>query len=131
MTTDSTFDIGPTPPPLTLPGAQPNWDSLTPDGTTVLAWTRDIGDQVWIAAEDTIAEGQWLRSPAVVGFCEPPRDGLDAAGARQLAAELLNAADELDRLSTPGRRVEHEGVRLVHHRRGRRRQGGDVGRCWA
>lgn len=56
----------------------------------------DIGDQVWIAAEDTIAAGRWVRSTAAISFCEPPRDGLDPAQARRLAAQLLNAADLLD-----------------------------------
>ena len=97
MTTDpNVFDVGPTPPAWTLPGAQPNWDSLTEDGASVLGWTRDFGDQVWIETEDVIKDGQWVRSPAAIVFCEPPRDGVDAAGARQLAAQLLNAADTLD-----------------------------------
>ena len=39
-----------------------------------------------------------MRSPAAIVFCEPPRGGLDAGGARRLAGELLNAADELDGL---------------------------------
>jgi hypothetical protein len=61
---DDAFDVGPTPPPWALPGAQPNWDDAG-----VLAWTRDIGDQVWIACEDTLAEdGGWVRSPAVISF---------------------------------------------------------------
>jgi hypothetical protein len=55
-----TFDVGPTPPPWTLPGAQPSWDSLSDDGTTILSWTRDISDQVWIAADTTIMEGRRL-----------------------------------------------------------------------
>jgi hypothetical protein len=54
MNTDpGAFDIGPTPPPWTLRGAQPSWDSLTERGSTVLSWTRDIGD-LWIACEGTI-----------------------------------------------------------------------------
>jgi|SRR5271166_421226 len=90
MTTDpDTFDIGPTPPPWTLPGARPSWDSLTDDDTTILSWVRDVGG-VWIASEDTIKDGQWVRSPAVIRFSQP--DGLDAAAARQLAAQLISAA---------------------------------------
>jgi hypothetical protein len=78
MTTNpDTFDIGPTPAPWTLPGAQPSWDSLTEDGATVLSWTRDVGDQLWIATEDTIQEGRWVRSPAAIQYCEPPRDHKD------------------------------------------------------
>jgi hypothetical protein len=95
LTPDNVFDVGPTPPPWTLPGAQPDWDSLTDDGATVLAWTRDIGG-VWIAAEDTIEDGRWVRSPAGICFSESPPGGLDASGARRLAAELLNGADLLD-----------------------------------
>lgn len=96
MTTDNIFDVGPTPPPWTLPGAAPNWDSLnTEDGTTVLSWTRDVGG-VWIACDATIEAGEWAYSAATIRFCEPPRGGLDAAGARRLAAELLEAAQILD-----------------------------------
>jgi hypothetical protein len=32
----------------------------------------------------------------VIGLGEPPPGGLDAAGARRLAAELIEAADLLD-----------------------------------
>jgi hypothetical protein len=60
MTTDI-FDIGPTPPPWTLHGTPPDWDSLTEDGATALGWTRDVGANVWIAAGDTIKEGRWVR----------------------------------------------------------------------
>ena len=49
-----------------------------------------------VAADDTIESGEWVRSPAAIRFCDLPDAGLDAAGARQLAAELLNAADLLD-----------------------------------
>lgn len=88
---------GPAAPPWCVPGAQPSWDSLTDDGTGVLTWIRDVGAGVWIAADDTIDEGgQWVRSPSVIRLDEPPIDGLDAAAARRLAADLLNAADLLD-----------------------------------
>ena len=63
---------------------------------SVPSWTRDVGDDVWIACDDTIVGGEWARSAAVIVFCEPPRDGLDAAAARRLAGQLLEAADVLD-----------------------------------
>jgi hypothetical protein len=86
---------GPTPPSWCEPDTQPNWDSLTPDGAGVLSWTHDIG-AVWIACDDTIVDGEWVRSPAAIGFGEPPAHGLDPGAARRLAADLLNAADLLD-----------------------------------
>ena len=51
---------------------------------------------MWIACDDTVEGGEWVRSRSAIGFCESPRDGVDAAGARRLAAELMNAADILD-----------------------------------
>jgi hypothetical protein len=60
------------------------------------AWTRDIGPDVWIACQDTIENGHWVRSPAAIEYSEPPRDGLNPAAARRLAAQLLNAADLVD-----------------------------------
>jgi hypothetical protein len=96
MTADNIPDIGPAPPAWALPGARPGWDSVADaDGAGILDWVRDIG-QVWICCSDSIDEnGEWVRTPARIGFCEP-RDGLDAAGARRLAGDLLAAADILD-----------------------------------
>jgi hypothetical protein len=37
----------------TEPGAQPDRDSVTDDGTTVVPWTRDVSE-VRIAADDTV-----------------------------------------------------------------------------
>jgi len=51
---------------------------------------------VWIEADDTIQDGEWVRSTAAIGYSEAPAEGLDAASTRQLAAQLLNAADLLD-----------------------------------
>lgn len=97
MTTDpDIFDVGPTPPAWMLPDAQPGWDSLAEDGASILSWVRDTGDTVWIACEDTIEDGQWVRSTPGIQFCEAPAAGLDAVGARRLAAELLAAADLID-----------------------------------
>jgi len=99
MTTDNATDVGaaPQPPAWALPGAQPSWDSLAADGATIASWTRDFGD-VWIAADDRIANGRVLRSKPAIHYSEEPGsgEGIDPAGARRLAAELLNAADLLD-----------------------------------
>ena len=78
MTAGDIPDIGPTPPPWCEPDAQPAWDSLTHKGTTILSWTRDIGPDVWIAADDTIVHAELVRSAARIGFCEAPADGLGA-----------------------------------------------------
>ncbi len=94
MTTDHT--ALPAPPAWTLPDTQPGWDSVTLDGGPLASWTRDIGDQVWIACDDTVEDGRWVRSRSAICFCEAPREGVDPAQARRLAAELLNAADILD-----------------------------------
>jgi hypothetical protein len=82
MTTDNTAAL-PAPPPWALRDTQPEWDSLTPDGGPLAAWTRDIGPDVWIACQDTIENGRWVRSPAAIEYSEPPRHGLDAAAARR------------------------------------------------
>lgn len=94
MNHDSTAAL-PAPPAWALPDTAPEWDSLTDDGGPIASWTRDVGT-VWIAAEDTVQDGRWVRSPAAVYFCEAPRDGITPAQARMLAAQLLNAADLLD-----------------------------------
>jgi hypothetical protein len=97
MSTDNIAGIGPTPPPWCEPDTQPDWDSLTDDGASILSWSRNIGDQVFIGCDDTVDEtGQWVRSQARIGYCEAPAEGLDAARARRLAAELLRAADLLE-----------------------------------
>jgi len=51
---------------------------------------------VWIEAEDRTVGGRVLRSGPRIHHTEPSADGLDPAGARRLAAGLLNAADLLD-----------------------------------
>jgi len=65
-------------------------------GRPLATWERTIGTDVWIACDDTIQDGRWVRSPAAIYFSEPPRDGIDPAAARRMAAQLLNAADLLD-----------------------------------
>ena len=96
-------DVGPaTPPPAwCLPDAAPRWEQLTEEDeygcSTICTWCRDFGD-VWVACDDHIVDGRVLRSPPRIQYFEPPRDGIDAATARKLAADLLNAADELEAL---------------------------------
>jgi len=105
MTTDNTFDVGsaPAPPAWCEPGAQPSFEQLTEEygGGTVGFWARyfppdEMTADVWIEAEDRTVDGRVLRTGPRIGYTEPSRHGLDAAGARRLAAELLNAADTLD-----------------------------------
>ena len=102
-TTDNLTDIGaaPTPPAWCEPGAQATWDQLTEQhgGHPIASWYRDFGG-VWIACEDRIQDGRILRSAPVIHYSEEPGlgDGIDAAGARQFAAELLSAAELLERL---------------------------------
>jgi hypothetical protein len=104
-TNPDTFDVGPAPttPHWCEPGTQPSWEQLTAEygGGTVALWARYFGPDemtadVWIECEDRTVDGRVLRSGPRIGYTEPSRDGLDAAGARRLAAELLNAADILD-----------------------------------
>ncbi len=99
MTTDNT--ALPTPPAWALPDTGPEWDSLTPDGGPLAGGTRDVGTDVWIACDDTIEDGHWARSPAAIHYSEEPGQGqgIDAAAARRLAAELLNPQTSLT--STP------------------------------
>ena len=105
MSTDpDTTDAGPapTPPAWCEPGTTGRWEQLT-DGGDVCLWCRYFGpdemtSDVWIEAQDTIAFGRLLRTRPRIGYTEPSRHGVDAAGARRLAAELLNAADVLDAL---------------------------------
>lgn len=96
-------DVGPTPPAWCEHGARPDWDSVTLDGAGLLTWTRDVGE-VWIACEDTVEDGEWVRSPARIRFFEPPSEGLDSTQARRWAADLLSAAELLDELSAGGAR---------------------------
>jgi hypothetical protein len=69
----------------------------------VCTWSRSFPDEpgadVWVEADDRIVDGRVVRSAPRIMMFEPASDGLDAAAARQLAAELLNAADTLDKLT--------------------------------
>ena len=58
-------------------------------------WERCVGRRVWIAAEDHTLDGNMFRTPPRIFVGEYP-DGLGVVEARELAAELLNAADLLD-----------------------------------
>jgi hypothetical protein len=92
---DDLTDLGPAAPAWCE--SEPSWDSLDPGtGATILTWTRDIGS-VWITCYDDLTDGELVRSEASIGYCGPPAQGLDAAGARRLAAELLAAADLLEK----------------------------------
>ena len=53
---------------------------------------------MWVSCDDHIVAGRILRTPPRILYFEPPRDGIDAVAARKLAADLLNAADELEAL---------------------------------
>ena len=91
-----TADIGPaTPAPAPSwcePGAEPRWDALT-DGhgdIMICTWTRNIGADVWIMAEDRVDGGRVIRSAPRIHV--DGQDGFDSAAARRLARELLQAA---------------------------------------
>ena len=59
--------------------------------------SRDIGN-VWISCDDHTVNGRVLRTAPAIHYSEEPGrgEGINAAAARRLAAELLNAADILD-----------------------------------
>lgn len=87
-------------PAWCLPGAEPTWDQLTEEysGGSVSTWVRtfpagDVSADVWISCDDRIVEGRVLRTHPRI--CIHDRE-MTRAQARQLAAELLNAADTLD-----------------------------------
>lgn len=92
-------DIGPaTPPPgWCLPDTEPEWNHLTEQagGGAVCSWERRVSDDVWIAAEDRIIEGRVMRSAPRIFYWEPPVEGVTVIRARELAAELIAAADVL------------------------------------
>jgi hypothetical protein len=85
----------PLPPAWCDPGTRIGLESITFDGQPIACFARDIG-AVTIAQHHTLSDdGRWAACPPVIRVFEP-NDGLDAAGARRLAAELLDAADLLD-----------------------------------
>lgn len=97
MTDHDLTDAGPaTPPPnWCLPDAEPSWDKLTYEygGGLVATWTRNVGDDVWIQAEDRIEGGRLLRSAPRIVYWEPAHDGIDSVQAHKLAEALVAAAD--------------------------------------
>ncbi|ORU95808.1 hypothetical protein AWB93_22790 [Mycobacterium bohemicum] len=69
------------------PDDQPFWKSPT------LLWHHGVGEDLAIRCEDTIDEdSEWYRSSPVIELLGAVH-GLDAAGARRLAADLNAAAD--------------------------------------
>ncbi len=84
----------PTPPDWCEPDAVPDWQELA-TGDTVRMWERVVGRRVWIAAEDHTLDGNVFRTPPRIFAGDYP-DGLSVEEARELAAELLAAADILD-----------------------------------
>lgn len=102
-----TTDVGPaTPAPAwCAPGTMPVWERLSEQygGGQECGWYRyfpnyddGVGADVWIRAYDRIVDGRLLRTDAEIHYVEPSSRGVTPAQARQLAAELLNAADVLD-----------------------------------
>ncbi|HEU4360477.1 MAG TPA: hypothetical protein VFR27_03085 [Mycobacterium sp.] len=82
-------------PAWALPGAAPRHDVLVGDGSPITSWFRDFGDDVWLACEDTRDGDRLLRSESRIHHSEPPPDGLTAAQARELARQLMAAANAL------------------------------------
>ncbi len=64
MTIDNT--AVPAPPPWAEPGTHAEWDSLTVDGGPLASWTGNMGADVWLACDDTIQGGRWVRSRSAV-----------------------------------------------------------------
>jgi hypothetical protein len=79
-----TTDVGPATPPAAwcLPGTEPRWERLTAGygGGSVCTWSRSFPDE-----------------PGAVGRGRRPHSR--RPGSTQRAAELLNAADTLDKLT--------------------------------
>lgn len=95
------MDIGPaTPPPAwCLPGREPVWGNLAAEhgGGQICMWDRNLdGPDLWISCEDTVLDGRVLRSPPRIFGTEEPEDGWTAEQARELAANLIAAADLID-----------------------------------
>jgi hypothetical protein len=100
----SASDVGPaTPAPRwCLPDAEPSLEKVNTQygGGVISYWSRsfaaeDCATDVWIHAEDQVIDGRVMRTAPRIMYWEPPGDGMTAAQARQLAAQLLNAADVL------------------------------------
>lgn len=103
MTTNShdMTDVGaaPQPPAWCLPGAEPDWARIPAEhgGGQSAIWERQLdGGDVWISCEDKLVAGRVLRSAPRIYGTEEPRDGWTAEQARELARQLVAAADILD-----------------------------------
>ncbi|WP_373234884.1 hypothetical protein [Mycobacterium marinum] len=98
-----TTDVGPAilPPSWCAPGTDPDWERLSEQygGALACFWVRNFPDDngdVWVKAEDRVIDGRIRRTIPAIHYTESPSEGVTPAQARQLAAELLNAADVLD-----------------------------------
>lgn len=99
-------DIGPaTPPPAwCLPDAVPDWVNFTPEfgGGQGATWDRSLGSGVSLASwvsigcTDRVIDGRVMRSAPRIFGTEEPRDGWTVAEARELAAQLVAAADLIE-----------------------------------
>lgn len=94
-------DVGPaTPAPAwCLPGAEPDWMTRTAaaGAEQVCMWNRSVGGSgVHIGCEDEVVGGRVLRSESRVFGTEEPRSGWTARQARELARQLVTAADLID-----------------------------------
>jgi len=93
-------DVGPaTPPPSwCLPDAEPEWSRRTDEhgGGQFCTWDRMVDGELWVGCRDEIVESRVLRSQPRIFGTEEPGDGWTVAQARELARQLLAAADLVD-----------------------------------
>jgi hypothetical protein len=75
------------------PGTRPEWLRAI-DGGDVCSWTRDVGPSVSLCREDILERGGVRCGPTVIRVSPDAADaGMDPGGARELAGELLAAAE--------------------------------------
>jgi hypothetical protein len=101
MTTTTTelTDIGPatSPPAWCLPDAVPLCDQTT-EGP-VWAWSREIGVQAWVEAEDRIIDGRVMRSAPRIHYSWPTAEGLTPEETREIIwalSAILELVEPLD-----------------------------------
>lgn len=95
---DSLVDVGAaTPPPRWCPDAKPDWQTRTDrnGGGQFATWTRSV-EELWISCHDEVISGRVLRSQPRIFGTEEPGDGWTAEQARELAGDLITAADLID-----------------------------------
>lgn len=101
---DALVDVGPaTPPPAwCLPSAEPDvWTRSDEDGgTRACAWVRNLGGDVWISCEDVVLHGRVLRSSPRIFGTEEPLVGWTVSQARELARQIVAAAELIDQAVT-------------------------------